>query len=104
LPLAGTYEGRAAVIDFLATAMGQLFAPGTQKFTFGDVLADGETAILEWNVTGVGAATGLRYDNDYCGVFTIREGRIRAVREYFDTDHVRRVLYGQPEQEPTTTR
>lgn len=99
LPLAGTYEGRAEVIDFLATAMGQLFAPGTQRFTFGEVLADGETAILEWNVIGVAAATGLTYDNDYCGLFTIREGRIHAVREYFDTDHVRHVLYGEAEHE-----
>lgn len=96
LPLAGKYEGRAAVVKFLATAMGRLFAPGTQKFTFGQVLADGDTAILEWNVTGVGAATGLTYDNSYCGLFEIHDGRIHAVREYFDTDHVRHVLYGQP--------
>jgi ketosteroid isomerase-like protein len=32
LPLAGTYRGSAAIMDFLATAMGELFVPGTQKF------------------------------------------------------------------------
>jgi ketosteroid isomerase-like protein len=57
------------------------------------VIADGETAILEWNVTGIATATSQVYDNDYCGIFTIRDGRIHAVREYFDTDHVRHVLY-----------
>lgn len=96
LPLAGRYEGAAAIIDFLATAMGELFAPGTQKFTFGDVIADGETAVLEWHVTGTGTATNEPYDNDYCGIFTIRDRRIHAVREYLDTDHARQVLYGEP--------
>lgn len=94
LPLAGRYEGARAVMDLLATAMGRLFVPGTQTFRFGDIVADGDTAVLEWNVMGIGAATGKPYDNDYCGIFTIRGGRIHAVREYFDTDHVRTVLYG----------
>lgn len=94
LPPAGTYEGAAAIMDFLAGAMGELFVAGTQKFRFGKVLADGDTAVLEWNVTGVGTATNRHYDNDYCGIFLIRQGRIHAVREYFDTDHVRQALYG----------
>lgn len=94
LPLAGTYAGADAIMDFLTTAMGGLFAPGTQKFGLGAVLVDGDTAVLEWNVTGVGAATGRQYDNDYCGIFTVQGGKIHAVREYFDTDHARQVLYG----------
>jgi ketosteroid isomerase-like protein len=93
LPLAGLYDGADAIMDFLATAMSGLFVSGTQKFTFGKVLADGETAILEWNVTGTAAATGQQYDNDYCGIFIIRDKRIHAVREYFDTDHARHALY-----------
>lgn len=93
LPLAGTYAGVDAIMNFLETAMGELFVPGTQAFSFGPVLAVGDTAILEWNVTGTGSATSRRYDNDYCGIFVVRDGRILEVREYFDTDHVRSVLY-----------
>lgn len=93
LPLAGTYDGAESIMTFLSTAMGELFVPGTQRFRFGEIVADGETAVLEWNVTGLSAATGTPYDNDYCGIFTIRDGRIKAVREYFDSDHVRDVLY-----------
>lgn len=93
LPLSGTYDGADAIMAFLSAAMGQLFVPGTQRFHFGDLLVDGLTAVLEWNVTGTGTATGLRYDNDYCGVFTVRDGRISRVREYFDSAHVRDVLY-----------
>jgi uncharacterized protein len=81
LPLAGTYAGADASMNFLETAMGELFVPGTQEFAFGPVLAVGETALLEWNVTGTGSATNRRYDNDYCGIFVVYDGRIRAVRE-----------------------
>lgn len=93
LPLSGTYHGADAIITFLATAMGDLFLPGTQRFTFGKIFADGATAVLQWRVTGTGTATDRPYDNDYCGVFIITDGLIQHVQEYFDTDHVRQVLY-----------
>jgi ketosteroid isomerase-like protein len=32
------------------------------------------------------------YDNDYCGIFVVRDGRIAEVREYLDTDYAARVL------------
>jgi ketosteroid isomerase-like protein len=44
-------------------------------------------------VQGVAAATGLAYDNDYCGVFVIRDGHITEVREYLDSLHAARTLY-----------
>ena len=56
---------------FLSTAMADLFAAGTQRFAFTNTFVDGDTAVVEWNVTGIGAATGLSYDNDYCGVLRI---------------------------------
>ncbi|WP_279555416.1 hypothetical protein [Leifsonia sp. TF02-11] len=36
----------------------------------------------------------LGWGRSSCGIFTIHDGRIHAVRENFDTDHVRTVLYG----------
>jgi ketosteroid isomerase-like protein len=92
LPLSGTRCGRDAILDFLVAA-GSLYAPGTQSFVFGEFTAQDDRVVLEWKVRGIGAATGKAYDNDYCGVFTYRGGRIAAVREYFDTDHARSVLY-----------
>lgn len=73
LPLAGSYNGVDSIMNFLATAMGVLFVPGTQQFTFGTIMADDDTAALEWRVTGIGSATNLRCDNDYCGIFIVRE-------------------------------
>ena len=92
-PLAGLRRGRAEIMDFLLSA-GALFAPGTQEFEFGDIVAEGDRAVLEWRVRGRGAATGSAYDNAYCAVFVVRDGRIAAVREYLDTHHAARALFG----------
>lgn len=92
LPLAGTRDGRAAIMKFLLGA-GNLYRPGTQHFTFGDIIVQGERVVLEWRVRGIASATGLPYDNEYCGVFTVRHGRIVEVREYLDSLHAAQVLF-----------
>jgi uncharacterized protein (TIGR02246 family) len=92
LPLAGERRGREAIMQFLLAA-GSLYQPGTQRFSFGEITTERDRAVLEWNVQGIGAATGRPYDNDYCGVFVIRDGRIAAVREYLDTLHAGETLY-----------
>jgi ketosteroid isomerase-like protein len=93
LPVSGTKRGRAEIIDFLVGA-GSLFTPGSQAFRFGPTTVEGDRAVLEWQVTGTAAATGLPYDNAYCGVFVVRAGRIVEVREYLDSQHAAGVLFG----------
>jgi uncharacterized protein (TIGR02246 family) len=92
LPLSGTKHGRDAILEFLVGAA-SLFAPGSQRFTFGEVTAGSDRVALEWRVTGIGSATGRRYDNEYCGVFVIRDGHIVQVREYMDSLHAADVLF-----------
>jgi uncharacterized protein len=92
LPMSGTKRGRAAIMEFLVSA-GSLYRPGTQSFTFGKITAEGDRAVLEWRVQGTATATGLPYDNDYCGVFVVRDGRIVEVREYLDSLYAARVLF-----------
>ena len=92
IPLSGEKRGRDAIMEFL-TGAGSLYQPGTQEFSFGEITADGDRAVLEWNVRGVAAATGRSYDNDYCGIFVIRDGRIVGVREYLDTQHAAEALF-----------
>jgi len=92
LPLAGVRRGREAIVEFLCDAA-SLYAPDTQSFSFGDITAEGERAVLEWRVTGQSAATGLAYANEYCGVFVIRDGRIAEVREYLDSLHAAETLF-----------
>jgi uncharacterized protein len=95
LPLSGTRRGRAAIMDFLVAA-GGLYEPGTQRFTFGEITAEGDRAVLEWRVRGTASATGRPYDNAYCGVFVIRDGQIAEVREYLDSLHAADVLFSGP--------
>ena len=98
LPMSGTKRGRAEIMAFLTSA-GPLYEPGTQRFTFGAVTAEGDRAVLEWRVEGVATATGRRYDNEYCGVFTISGGRIVEVREYLDSLHAAEILFSRQASE-----
>jgi uncharacterized protein (TIGR02246 family) len=92
MPLSGTRQGRDAIMEFLTSA-GALYQPGTQSFTFGEITAEADRAVLEWRVRGISSATGRKYDNAYCGVFRIRDGRIAEVREYLDSLHAAQVLF-----------
>ncbi|MBB2893282.1 nuclear transport factor 2 family protein [Flexivirga oryzae] len=94
LPLSGVRRGRQAIVDFLTSAVA-LFVPGTLTFTFGDITAEHDRAVLEWRARGTATATGKEYDNEYCGVFVVRDGRISEVREYLDTQHVAETLFAE---------
>lgn len=95
LPLSGTWRGRDAVVDdFLGAAAGKLFSPDVPVvIRLTNVLADGDQVFAEWTAHAT-ALSGGAYDNRCSGVFTVRDGQITAVREYTDTDHARRVLFG----------
>lgn len=94
VPLTGTWTGRDAIInDFLGNATGSLFDPAEPpRVQLTNILAAGDQVVAEWTARGL-ARTGKRYDNRCLGVFTVRDGRIAAVREYTDTQHVERVLF-----------
>ena len=92
MPLSGTKQGRGAIMEFLTSAT-SLYQPGTQSLTFGEITAEADRAVLEWRVRGIASATGRDYDNAYCGVFRVRDGRITEVREYLDSLHAARVLF-----------
>jgi uncharacterized protein len=93
LPLAGPWRGRDRIVeDFLIGLGGSLFQAGSHRFDFPTLIAEGDTVALEWRVTARSAA-GVEYDNEYCGMFVVREGRIVAVREYLDSRYAARVLF-----------
>ncbi|MFJ9693676.1 nuclear transport factor 2 family protein [Kitasatospora sp. NPDC101183] len=96
LPLTGVWRGRTAILeDFLGQA-GGLFAPGTPvEIQLTHVIADGDQVVAEWTSKGT-TLHGHRYDNACLGVFTVRDGRITAVREYTDTQHAERTLFSGP--------
>jgi uncharacterized protein len=93
LPIAGPWHGRDAIVDdFLGAAAGTLFEPGSPAFEFPTLLAEGDTVALEWRVRAR-TTTGRAYENAYCGMFVVRDGRIQSVREYLDSGYAARMLF-----------
>ncbi|WP_149257121.1 alpha/beta fold hydrolase [Actinomadura sp. K4S16] len=94
LPLSGTWKGRDAIVDGFLGGAGQLFQPGGEpEVALTGVVADGDRVVAEWTSRGT-ARGGADYDNPCLGVFTVRNGKITSVREYTDTQHVERTLFG----------
>jgi ketosteroid isomerase-like protein len=93
LPVSGTYTGATEILDgFLAAMVARLdpAVPVTQ--TLNHIVADENMAVAEWT-SHARSVAGEPYDNDYAVVFEVRDDRITAVREYFDTAYAGRVLF-----------
>ncbi|MEV5277401.1 nuclear transport factor 2 family protein [Streptomyces sp. NPDC051994] len=93
LPLSRTWTGPGEILDEFIPAMLSRLVPESLELEFGGVIADGERVFAEWNSRGL-AKSGLRYDQHCLAVFTIRDGRIAEVREFFaDTLHAKNVVF-----------
>lgn len=84
--------GPAAIAHFLVEAFPKLFVADV-AVSFSHLYCDGNTVILEERMQAT-LASGRHYDNDYCFVFELREGRIARVREYMDTQKGRAAIFG----------
>jgi uncharacterized protein (TIGR02246 family) len=93
LPIAGVWRGREAILgEFLATAM-TYYAPGSVDLEITAVIAEGDRVVLQWT-SRARTRDGRPYENGCIGVFTVRDGRIAAVREYMDTLYARDTAFG----------
>jgi ketosteroid isomerase-like protein len=54
-------------------------------------IAEGDYVVVEARGDNV-TKTGQRYDNQYCMVWRIENGRIKEIKEYCDSTLVERVL------------
>jgi uncharacterized protein len=84
------FKGREAILNGLMGHFRSFFAerPRTVAFNF---IADGDFVAVEARGDNVTKA-GLRYDNQYCLVFRIENGKIKEIKEYCDSSLVERVL------------
>ena len=84
------FRGREAILNGLMGHFRSLFAerPRTVAFNF---IAEGDFVVVEARGDNVTKA-GLRYDNQYCMVWRIDNGRIKEIKEYCDSALVERVL------------
>jgi ketosteroid isomerase-like protein len=82
LPTAGTRRGRQQVAEFFQ-AVDQVFE--IQRFEPKSFIAQGDVVVVLGSDTASIKATGKVLTDEWAHAFTIRDGKIAAMREYLDT-------------------
>jgi ketosteroid isomerase-like protein len=85
-----TYSGKDAILNGLLGHVRSLLKERARTTAF-NLVAEGDYVIVEAKGDNV-AKTGQRYDNDYCMVWRIENGRIKEIKDYCDSALVERVL------------
>jgi uncharacterized protein len=82
----GTYQGKQAVIDKLLTPLiAQLNGPIC--VTADRFIAEDDYVVMQGHGTAT-TKTGKPYNNTYCMVWRIAQGKIQEMTEYLDTELV----------------
>lgn len=87
--LSGVKSGKQEIVGFLRQ-VAKIF-PGGLTSEVRHIYSDGDVVIIEMTNRGT-TATHRAYVNDYCFVFEVERGRIRAIREYVDMQRVAAAL------------
>jgi uncharacterized protein len=89
---AGPFAGRDAVIAALTGGVsGTLFDLSTMKREAWKVIVDGDTAAVQQRVSAR-TLKDTEYVNEYCWVYTCRDGKVARMVEYADTLNAARIL------------
>ena len=85
-----TFKGKASLVRDLHGHLRTLLVEprGTVPFRF---IADGDYVVVEAKGDMV-TKGGVRYDNDYCLIYRLADGKIVEIREYLDSTLCERVL------------
>lgn len=93
-------SGRDQVVERLGTGLVRdFFRRGTFRMQVERLLIDGNVAISEQSATAV-TKSGEDYAMEYCWIYTLIDGKIAHIREYFDT-HVAANAFGWDRPTPT---
>jgi ketosteroid isomerase-like protein len=88
----GPFEGRDAVAKALAGGVaGTLFDMATVRRDVHKVVVEGDTAVVQQRLSAT-TVEGREYVNEYCWVYTCRDGKVALLEEYADTLHGARVF------------
>jgi uncharacterized protein len=89
---AGPFTGRDAVLAALTGGVsGTLFDLSTMKREAWKVIVDGDTAAVQLRVSAR-TLKDAEYVNEYCWVYTCRDGKVARMVEYADTLNAARIL------------
>jgi ketosteroid isomerase-like protein len=83
LPVAGVHDkaGTARILNSMVRQVTSGFHLRVKR-----AIAEGDDVVLEVESHGE-LRNGRTYSNEHCILMTIRDGKISAVREYYDTQH-----------------
>lgn len=90
------FKGKDAILNGLLGQLRTRLAerPRTLAFNF---IAEGDTVVVEARGDNV-TKEGVRYNNQYCMVWRIENGKIKLIKEYCDSALVERVLGPFPQE------
>ena len=86
----GTYKGKQAVLDELLAAL-RARIDGRVKTIAHRFIAEDDFVVVEARGSNT-TKTGQPYNNSYCFVFRLAEGKLKEITEYMDTELVSAVL------------
>jgi ketosteroid isomerase-like protein len=78
-----TFTGKQSVLNDLHGHVRSLLVDRARTIAH-RFIADGDHVVVEAKGNNL-TKTGVRYDNDYCLVFRLADGKIREIREYCDS-------------------
>jgi uncharacterized protein len=86
-PLAGTHRGHAGLAELFqkATDLVEISYPKPPEF-----VAQGDRVIVVGFATGKIIATNKKFDDDWVFDITVRNGKLKSIREYIDTQALAR--------------
>lgn len=87
---AGTFCGKDELVSKLFAPLGEVLADGI-KVHVDTLTAEGDRVVMEARGEA-SAKDGRPYNNNYCIVITVRDGKVAQVREYLDAELVTRVF------------
>jgi ketosteroid isomerase-like protein len=91
IPGAGLHRGPGAIVDDFLTPIRALFRPGDPKINLDTIASRGSFVMVESHSGGC-LADGRPYENLYAWAVEVRDGKIFALREYFDSHYVMELM------------
>ena len=91
--ISGTMVGREQIMEKRFRPARKRMVPGTKSLKIGKVIAEGEYVAAEWTSRRK-VVNAKDYENEFFGLFRVREGRIQLLREYMDTAKVKESGWG----------
>ena len=82
-PVSRAYTSRQAFLNGAAKPLNAKLAGPIQP-TVVDIIAEGDSVVLQWEGTAT-AKSGKPYNNSYCWVMRVADGKVREGTAYIDT-------------------